>query len=195
MEVDISTSALLWVDDPPAYYIEQLQNFDATERDNVMFECRVSRPNAEVEWMIGNELLQETDRVIFLSDDMFRRLLIDDVRMDEAGEYTNHIVGQDTRCSANMTVTGKMISMSLLFSILGYDIFQVQSVEVAVTSGICTLVKVDVEISKTCQNYSRGRRKLRSKTSPVASKSRFVQESHTCLWEVTAFEIKMHFCD
>lgn len=105
---DISISALLWVDDPPAYYVEHLRNLDATERDNVVFECRLSRPNAEVEWMIGNELLQETDRVIFLSDDVFRRLLVDDVRMDEAGEYTNHIVGQDTRCSANLTVTGKI---------------------------------------------------------------------------------------
>lgn len=108
----IITSAQLWVDDPPAFYVECIKDLNTTERDNVIIECQLSRANTDVEWWKGDELLHETQRIIFICDGVYRRLLIDDIQLNEASEYTNRVVGQDTKCSARVTVTGLLFNPS-----------------------------------------------------------------------------------
>uniref|UniRef100_A0AAR2J2J5 Uncharacterized protein n=1 Tax=Pygocentrus nattereri TaxID=42514 RepID=A0AAR2J2J5_PYGNA len=58
-----------------------------TETDGIKLICEVSKPSAEVVWYKGDEELPEGGRYEHIADGRKRVLLIQDLRMDDAGEY------------------------------------------------------------------------------------------------------------
>lgn len=45
---DQTSSATLDVEDPPAWFVTELQAVECTERDDITMECELSRPNVDV---------------------------------------------------------------------------------------------------------------------------------------------------
>lgn len=70
----------------------------------------------QVEWLCGGNLLEEDERIIFVSEGIIRKLLIDNIKMEEAGEYTNRVVSKETSTSALLTVNGWLNLFSVALS-------------------------------------------------------------------------------
>uniref|UniRef100_A0A3Q2Y6Y9 Ig-like domain-containing protein n=1 Tax=Hippocampus comes TaxID=109280 RepID=A0A3Q2Y6Y9_HIPCM len=70
-----------------AKFTKNLSNVEGTETDSVKLICEVSKPGAEVTWYQGDRELPEGGRYEQIADGRKRILIIQDLRMEDAGEY------------------------------------------------------------------------------------------------------------
>ncbi|TDH06482.1 hypothetical protein EPR50_G00113840 [Perca flavescens] len=81
------SSGMLTVIEEAARFTKNLSNVEGMETDSVKMICEVSKPVAEVTWYRGDEELPEGGRYEQISDGRRRILIIQDLRMEDAGEY------------------------------------------------------------------------------------------------------------
>ena len=81
---------------------------EGTETDSVKLICEVSKPSAEVVWYKGDEELPEGGRYEHIAEGRKRVLLIQDLRMDDAGEY--HCKLPSSQTTGTLRINGKSFS-------------------------------------------------------------------------------------
>lgn len=87
---------------------------EATETDNVKLICEVSKPDADVSWFKGEEELPEGGRYEHIVDGKRRILLIQGLKMADAGEY-NCRLSPAIKTSGNLKINGMEHRFSTLF--------------------------------------------------------------------------------
>lgn len=78
---------------------------EGTETDSVKLICEVSKPDADVTWYKGDEELPEGGRYDQIVDGKRRILLIQDLKMSDAGEY-NCRLSPSVKTSGNLKING-----------------------------------------------------------------------------------------
>lgn len=71
-----------------ARFTKNLSNMEGTETDSIKMICEVSKASAEVRWYHGEEELPEGGRYEQIMDGRKRILILQDLRMEDAGEYS-----------------------------------------------------------------------------------------------------------
>lgn len=94
------------VTEEAARFTKNLSNVEGTETDSVKMICEVSKAGAEVVWYRGDEELPEGGRYDQLTDGRKRILIIQDLRMEDAGEY-NCRLSPTVRTSAMLKLNGE----------------------------------------------------------------------------------------
>lgn len=89
---------------------------EGTETDSVKMICEVSKPGAEVTWYRGNEELPEGGRYEQITDGRKRILIIQDLRMEDAGEY-NCRLSPAVRTFATLKLNGAKIQFCILIAL------------------------------------------------------------------------------
>ncbi|XP_053185047.1 titin-like [Scomber japonicus] len=92
---------LLWPSEEEARFIKNLSNVEGAEMDSVKLICQVSKPSTDVTWSKGDKELPDGGRYDQIVDGKRRILLIQNLKMDDAGEYT-------CRLSPNITTSGNL---------------------------------------------------------------------------------------
>nr|XP_028607457.1 LOW QUALITY PROTEIN: obscurin [Podarcis muralis] len=95
------TTAALAVHVPPALFKEPLRNVKATEEGTATLCCELTKA-APVEWMKGQHLLREGDKYKMRQEGSVVKLLIQDLELTDAAEYT--CVCGDQKTAASLTV-------------------------------------------------------------------------------------------
>lgn len=98
-----------------ARFTKNLSSVEGTETDSVKLICEVSKPSADVTWYKGDEELPEGGRYDQIVDGKRRILLIQDLKMTDAGEY-NCRLSPSIRTSANLKINGNQISRKWKYS-------------------------------------------------------------------------------
>lgn len=78
---------------------------EATETDSVKLICEVSKPDADVSWFKGDEEVPEGGRYEHIVEGKRRILLIQGLKMADAGEY-NCRLSPAVRTSGNLNING-----------------------------------------------------------------------------------------
>lgn len=79
---------------------------EGTETDSVKMICEVSKASADVTWYKGDEELPEGGRYDQLLDGRKRILIIQDLRMEDGGEY-NCRLSPTVKTSATLKLNGE----------------------------------------------------------------------------------------
>lgn len=87
-------------------FTKNLSNVEGTETDSVKLICEVSKPSADVRWFRGDEELPEGGRFEHIVDGKKRILLIQDLKLADAGEY-NCRLSPTVKTSANLAINGE----------------------------------------------------------------------------------------
>lgn len=88
-----------------ARFTKNLSNVEGTETDSVKLICEVSKPSADVAWYKGDTELPEGGRYEHITDGKKRILVIQDLKMADAGEY-NCRLSPSIRTSGNLKING-----------------------------------------------------------------------------------------
>lgn len=94
------------VTEEAARFTKNLSNVEGTETDSVKMICEVSKAGADVTWFRGEEELPEGGRYDQVMDGRKRILIIQDLRMEDDGEY-NCRLSPTVRTSAMLKLNGK----------------------------------------------------------------------------------------
>lgn len=94
-----------------ARFTKNLANVEGTETASIKLICEVSKSNAEVTWYKGDQELPEGGRYEHIADGRKRILIIRDLRMDDAGEYSCRL--SNSQSTATLKINGKISLMYL----------------------------------------------------------------------------------
>ncbi|MEE6467486.1 hypothetical protein FKM82_007266 [Ascaphus truei] len=97
-----ATTATLTVIETPAQFSVELRNVEVAEGGTATLHCEVTKPSASVQWKKGDRALRHSDRYDMRQDGPTVQLLICDLELSDAGEYT--CVCGDQKTSASLTV-------------------------------------------------------------------------------------------
>ncbi len=97
-----------------ARFTKNLSNVEGTETDSVKLICEVSKPSADVTWYKGDQELPEGGRYDQIVDGKRRILLIQDLKMDDAGEY-NCRLSPSIKTSGNLRINGTKFVFSMIY--------------------------------------------------------------------------------
>ncbi|XP_059495977.1 obscurin isoform X15 [Stegostoma tigrinum] len=79
--------AFLKVKELPVKIVKPLKEKIGIEKHRVIFECKVSRPNAAVKWYHKGKGIQPSKRYEIVSEDVYRKLIINNVAFEDEGCY------------------------------------------------------------------------------------------------------------
>ncbi|KAJ8248682.1 hypothetical protein COCON_G00233630 [Conger conger] len=82
------TSANLYIEARVIEFRKHIKDIKVTEKKRAVFECEVSEPNIHVMWMKDGQELEMSDRYKTTTEKYVHRLMIQTVRMSDAGEYS-----------------------------------------------------------------------------------------------------------
>ncbi|KAF3843802.1 hypothetical protein F7725_002651 [Dissostichus mawsoni] len=117
-----SCSASLYVEARVIEFTKKIKDIKITEKKKAVFECEISEPNVQVVWMKnGQELERRAERVVNLSlrgafrfsvtaEKFVHRLMIQSVRMSDAGEFS--VVAGSSVSRAQLVVEGRDVRIS-----------------------------------------------------------------------------------
>lgn len=94
-----------------------MSNVEGTETDSVRLICEVSKPTADVTWYKGDQELPEGGRYDQIVDGKRRILLIQDLKMSDAGEYNCRLT-PTIKTSGNLKINGMCEDIQLCFVFL-----------------------------------------------------------------------------
>jgi len=70
------------------------------------FECEVSLEGLKAEWLKANKPVKANGRISFVDDKKIHRLIINDAKGEDEGQYTVLFKAQDLKSSAKLAVKG-----------------------------------------------------------------------------------------
>ncbi|XP_021244944.1 obscurin isoform X10 [Numida meleagris] len=85
---DKTTTASLTVHALPPRFKKELKNVEATENGTATFCCELNKPAASVEWRKGDRALEPSDKVTIKCKGTTAELVIHDLDLADAGDYT-----------------------------------------------------------------------------------------------------------
>ncbi|NWS69843.1 TITIN protein, partial [Crotophaga sulcirostris] len=102
-----ASSATLYVEARHIEFRKHIKDIKVVEKKRAIFECEISEPDIQVQWMKDGQELQIGDRIKIQREKYVHRLIIPSTRMSDAGQYT--VVAGGNTSSANLTVEGRDI--------------------------------------------------------------------------------------
>ncbi|NXO20801.1 TITIN protein, partial [Cisticola juncidis] len=102
-----ASSATLYVEARHIEFRKHIKDIKVVEKKRAIFECEVSEPDIQVQWMKDGQELQIGDRMKIQREKYVHRLIIPSTRMSDAGQYT--VVAGGNTSSANLIVEGRDI--------------------------------------------------------------------------------------
>ncbi|XP_057396424.1 obscurin [Balaenoptera acutorostrata] len=105
----VHTSARLMVTELPVKFSRPLQDVVATEKDKVVLDCELSRPNVDVRWLKDGAQLQVSKTVGMVAQGACRSLIIYRCERGDQGVYVCD--AHDAQSSASLTVQGRNVQI------------------------------------------------------------------------------------
>ncbi|NWT65536.1 TITIN protein, partial [Prunella himalayana] len=102
-----ASSATLYVEARHIEFRKHIKDIKVVEKKRAIFECEVSEPDIQVQWMKDGQELQIGDRMKIQREKYVHRLIIASTKMSDAGQYT--VVAGGNTSSANLIVEGRDI--------------------------------------------------------------------------------------
>uniref|UniRef100_A0A493TUK4 Ig-like domain-containing protein n=1 Tax=Anas platyrhynchos platyrhynchos TaxID=8840 RepID=A0A493TUK4_ANAPP len=102
-----ASSATLYVEARHIEFRKHIKDIKVVEKKRAIFECEISEPDIQVQWMKDGQELQIGDRMKIQRERYVHRLIIPSTRMSDAGQYT--VVAGGNTSSANLLVEGRDI--------------------------------------------------------------------------------------
>ncbi|NXB05638.1 TITIN protein, partial [Cnemophilus loriae] len=102
-----ASSATLYVEARHIEFRKHIKDIKVVEKKRAIFECEISEPDIQVQWMKDGQELQIGDRMKIQREKYVHRLIIPSTRMSDAGQYT--VVAGGNTSSANLIVEGRDI--------------------------------------------------------------------------------------
>ncbi|XP_019363471.1 PREDICTED: obscurin [Gavialis gangeticus] len=93
------TTASLTVHALPPRFKKELKNLEATENGTATLRCELSKPAAPVEWKKGDQVLRSNEKFTITQDGAVAELVIHDLDLTDAGNYTCMYGDQQTRAA------------------------------------------------------------------------------------------------
>ncbi|XP_069047285.1 obscurin isoform X20 [Lepisosteus oculatus] len=93
-----SSTAKLKVKELPVQIVKPLRDKIAIEKHRGILECKVSRPNAEVKWYKNGKELKPSKKYEIASQDVYRKLIINDIEQKDEATYTCDATDAKTSC-------------------------------------------------------------------------------------------------
>ncbi|XP_053483414.1 obscurin-like protein 1 isoform X3 [Ictalurus furcatus] len=134
---NVESIAYLEVERLPVNIVKPLQDKMALEYTRVLLDCTVSNPRCSIRWYKGRNVILPSGRFEICSEGCYRRLVIQEVTLDDAGMYSVQ-VGENTS-SARLTVEAQPILM----------VQELQDVEVSAPEEACFVCEVSVPVLKS----------------------------------------------
>ncbi|XP_059391295.1 obscurin-like [Carassius carassius] len=106
---DVHTSGKLIVTEPAAKILKPLRDISAPEKEKIIFECEVSRANADVKWFKNDEELKPGKKFGIHSQANKRTLIIHKCAYEDQGQYICRTTDDNT--SAKLTVHARDIKI------------------------------------------------------------------------------------
>lgn len=97
----------------PVFFKEELKNEELLEGASVSLRCELTKA-APVQWKIGCKVLQASDKYQMRQPGTTAELVIHDLEVTDAGDYT--CVCGDQKTTATLTVHGKKTLLKLINS-------------------------------------------------------------------------------
>ena len=91
---------------PAAEFIRPLENIEITENNEAVFECQLSKEDAQVEWWFRGMPIIQSQHHLIASRGYIRQLIIPKVSMSDEGEYSIRVDNKNTS-TGQLFVKGK----------------------------------------------------------------------------------------
>ncbi|KAI4787824.1 hypothetical protein KUCAC02_036227 [Chaenocephalus aceratus] len=104
-----SCSSSLYVEARVIEFTKKIKDIKVTEKKAV-FECEISEPNVQVVWMKNGQELEQESRFSVTAEKFVHRLMIQSVRMSDAGEFS--VVAGSSVSRAQLVVEGRDVRIS-----------------------------------------------------------------------------------
>ncbi|XP_069770989.1 obscurin-like isoform X13 [Narcine bancroftii] len=110
---DQQTTASLTVKAMPVVFIQELQNEEVEENSTAILHCEVNKLNASVEWRKGSVVLHGSNKYTLKQEGLSINLLIHNLKLEDAGEYTCDSGDQQTVASLKIKVLPVLFKQEL----------------------------------------------------------------------------------
>ncbi len=94
------------VQGPAAEFVRPLENLEVTENNEAVFECQLSKEDAQVEWWFRGMVILPSSHHLIASRGHIHQLIIPKVGMKDEGEYSIRVDNKNTS-TAQLFVKGK----------------------------------------------------------------------------------------
>jgi titin len=94
------------VQGPAAEFVRPLENLEVTESNEAVFECQLSKEDAQVEWWFRGKPIIPSQHHLIASRGHIRQLIIPKIGMNDEGEYSIRVDNKNTS-TAQLFVKGK----------------------------------------------------------------------------------------
>ncbi|CAF3888048.1 unnamed protein product [Rotaria sp. Silwood2] len=81
---------------PAAEFVRPLENIEVTENNEAIFECQLSKEDAQVEWWFRGTPIVSSQHHLIASRGYVRQLIIPKVAMNDEGEYSIRVDNKNT---------------------------------------------------------------------------------------------------
>ncbi|XP_041040413.1 obscurin isoform X3 [Carcharodon carcharias] len=105
-----ASKAFLRVKELPVKIVKPLKEKIGIENHRVIFECKVSRPNAAVKWYCKGKEVHPSKKYEIVSDDVYRKLTINNVAFGDEGSYMCDAI--DDKTTAMLYVEEQTITIT-----------------------------------------------------------------------------------
>ena len=100
----------------PAEFTKPLSDMTVKEKDTVILECDLNKPNVPVKWLKEGQEIKPDDHINFTVNQYHHQLVMTDVTLDDAARYTCVCGDVSTECTVK--VTGLNLYLSLIFYLM-----------------------------------------------------------------------------
>ena len=101
--------ARLDVVEAPAAFTAPITDITVLENENAVFECKVSKGNAEVQWYKGRTKLHLSDKYEMVAVEFNRSLIVKNCSFDDEAQFSAQV--GDNKCAAKLNITSKVIKL------------------------------------------------------------------------------------
>ncbi|XP_041423263.1 obscurin isoform X2 [Xenopus laevis] len=142
------TTASLTVNELPALFKEEIKHAEEREGQKAVFHCKLTKPNARVEWKKGHETLQPSDKHQLMQDGVIAELTISKLELKDSGNYT---------CVCGEEATTASLTVTELPAVFNADLKNVE-----VTEGVTATLHCGVTKASASVQWMKGNQALRS---------------------------------
>ncbi|OCT75409.1 hypothetical protein XELAEV_18030588mg [Xenopus laevis] len=145
---DQETTANLTVQELPVLFKEELKHAEEREGQKAIFHCKLTKPNARVEWKKGHETLKPSDKHQLRQDGVIAELTISKLELKDSGNYT---------CVCGEEATTATLTVTELPAVFNADLKNVEATEGGTAKLCCGVTKASASVQ-----WMKGKQALRS---------------------------------